>query len=309
MKRFRTAALSALLALAAIPLAQAQTKLSLGYTALGEVANAYLAKEQGIFAKYGLDVEMKLIALNSTIPAALLSDSIQIGTATPTVLLQAIDSGLPLQAFAGISRVSHAQSTLGLVQREGLEVKTAKDFAGKKVGVPGLNALVHVMIRNWLIENGQDPAGVTFVEVPFPNHFDIIKSGGVDILGTAEPMLSRIIGAKAGSLAVDLSKTVPETEQTMVYSLTSDYAAKNPKVIQAFRAAVTEASALVKSNPDLARKAIAVYVKLPPEIIAKIPLPESDAALAPKQMAFWEQVMRKQKMLQSPVDAQKIVLP
>ena len=72
-----------------------------GYTAVTDFASVFVAAEEGYFKKRGLDVELKFIPLNSTIPAALQSDSLQIGGPTPSVFLQAVDGGLDLVLVAG----------------------------------------------------------------------------------------------------------------------------------------------------------------------------------------------------------------
>ena len=54
--------------------AQAQTKIHVGCTATSDCASAMIAVDEGIFKKYGLDVQMTPIAINSNIPAAILSD-------------------------------------------------------------------------------------------------------------------------------------------------------------------------------------------------------------------------------------------
>src|SRR4030088_542847 len=65
--------------------AQAQTKIQLGCTATSDCASAMVGVDEGIFKRHGLDVEMVLIGINSNIPAAILSNSIQIGGANTTV--------------------------------------------------------------------------------------------------------------------------------------------------------------------------------------------------------------------------------
>ena len=74
--------------------AAAQTKIQIGCTATSDCASAMIAVDEGIFRKHGLDVEMTPIGINSNIPAAVLSDSIQIGGPTSTVFLQSVDGGL-----------------------------------------------------------------------------------------------------------------------------------------------------------------------------------------------------------------------
>src|SRR5258705_6545780 len=80
---------------AALPArAQSNTRIVFGYTAVADFASVFVAAEEGYFKKRHLDVELKFIPLNSTIPAALQSDSLQIGGPTPARLLQAVLGGL-----------------------------------------------------------------------------------------------------------------------------------------------------------------------------------------------------------------------
>ena len=79
----------------------AQTKITIGCTATSDCASAMVAVDEGIFARHGLDAKMILIGINSNIPAAIISDSIQIGGPTATVFLQAVDGGHDLIAIEG----------------------------------------------------------------------------------------------------------------------------------------------------------------------------------------------------------------
>src|SRR4030088_3807736 len=99
MTKFLVAAVVA--AILAIGPAQSQTKIQIGCTATSDCASAMVAVDEGIFKKHGLDAEMVLIGINSNIPAAILSNSIQIGGPTSTVFLQAADGGLDLGAIGG----------------------------------------------------------------------------------------------------------------------------------------------------------------------------------------------------------------
>ena len=78
-------------------------KIKIACTATSDCASAMIATYDGIFAKHGLDAEMTLIGINTNIPPAIVSDSIQIGGPTSTVFLQAVDGGLDLVAIAGAS--------------------------------------------------------------------------------------------------------------------------------------------------------------------------------------------------------------
>src|SRR5260370_15954395 len=144
---------------------------------------------------------MVLIGINSNIPAAILSNSIQVGGPTSTVFLQAADGGLDLVAVAGASIMnSTSNANIAAFVRNGITIKEPKDFVGKKVGAPGLGAFLHVLFVKWLVEKGVDPKSVNFVEVTFSTMADIIKSRGADSELTAEPFITRMANAGRGTV-------------------------------------------------------------------------------------------------------------
>ena len=134
-----------------------QTKIIVGYTATMDVAPLFVAVEKGYFQKRGIEVTPQLMTVNSVIPPALVSDSIQIGMPTATTFLQAVDNGLDLTVVSGLNFTRKNDINFGIVVRNGANITKAQDFVGKKVGVPGLNAFLHVMFREWLRANGVDP--------------------------------------------------------------------------------------------------------------------------------------------------------
>src|SRR5712692_10423227 len=134
-------AASGLAAILAAGPGHAQTKIQIGCTATSDCASAMVAVDEGIFKKHGLDAEMTPIGINSNIPAAILSNSIQIGGPTSTVVLQAVDGGLDLVAVAGASVMNPTSNgNITAFVRNGITIKEPKDFVGKKVGAPGLGA-------------------------------------------------------------------------------------------------------------------------------------------------------------------------
>ncbi|MGH7003627.1 MAG: ABC transporter substrate-binding protein, partial [Alphaproteobacteria bacterium] len=67
--------------------ATAQTKILIGYTGANTFVPSFVAKDKGFFAKNGLDVTLTRIPVGSTIPGALLANSLQVGTLTAPVFL------------------------------------------------------------------------------------------------------------------------------------------------------------------------------------------------------------------------------
>lgn len=286
----------------------ADAKVTVGCTATTDCASAAIAIEDGIFKKNGLDVQLILIGLNSNIPAALLSNSIQIGGPTPSVFLQAVDGGLDLVAVSGAT--STADSTAeaaGVVVPKGSSIKTAKDFIGKKVGAPGIGAFLQVLFVKWLMDNGVDPKQVNFVEVTFPTMNDVLKSGAVDAVVSADPIMSRIISSGTGTAAAYFLKSLPEKRPQILYSASRDWADANPDAVAAFRKSIAEASAVVNGQPDKAKAAISRFTKISLDVLSSMKVAVADPNLTPEELGWWVDVMDKQGMLQSKPDVAKLI--
>jgi NitT/TauT family transport system substrate-binding protein len=310
MKRLIAAiAAAALLALAGGAAAQTPTKIKVGYTNTAAFAGLFIAKEEGLFAKRGLDVDLVLIALNSTIPAALQGDSIQIGGPTPSVLLQAVEGGLDVVTIAGCSVNDASQKEGGgVVARTGVDIKAAKDFEGKRVGVPGLGAYMHVLFRRWLVDKGADDKKVNFVEVPFAQGSDILKAGNVDALLTGDPFYSRIVQSKTGYLVSPYLSEMPDNLFSVYFASTRAWSEKNGAAIKAFREALAEGNEFLQKNPARAREIVGKTMKLPPDVVASIALPKLKIDVPASDVKYWIETLADQGVTKTRPDATKLVV-
>ena len=312
MKR-RTALIGLVAASSAIALparGQAATRIVFGYTAVTDFASVFVAVDEGFFRKRNLDVEPKFIPLNSTIPAALQADSLQVGGPTPSVFLQAVDGGLDLVVLAGGGVTSKTMTGFGLVARAGSGIRSAQDCIGKKIGVPGLGAFLHVTFRAWLKQSGVDYRKVSFVEASFPQHADLLRGGSIDAVVSADPFMSRIIDSNAGYVASYYSTFLAEGNHTIYHAAKRDWALKNSAAAKAFREAVHEGAAFMQQpkNSDKVRASIGKYIKLPPEVLAKVQISPPGPVVNEKQIAYWVELMKEQEMLKTPIDVTKLVV-
>jgi len=304
-----SAALGSVLAALALTSAARAEKIQIGCTATSDCASAMVAVDEGLFKKHGLDAEMVLIGINSNIPAAILSNSIQIGGPTSTVFLQAADGGLDLVAISGASIMNKTSNdAIAAFVRNGITINGPQDFKGKKVGAPGIGAFLQVLFVKWLVENGVDPKSVNFVEVTFPTMADTIKSGGVDVVLTAEPFVTRMTNANLGTVGARYAAELARSEPIIFYAAAREWAEKNPETAKKFRAAIAEAAPIVNSDREKASAAIARFTKQPLELV-KLTTPNyAEPVLKPEQLSWWIDVMAAQKMLQSKLDLKKLVL-
>ncbi len=289
--------------------ASAQTSIKIGCSPTPDCVNAMIAIEEGIFKKNGIDAEMVVVAINSNIPAALLSDSIQFGGPTPTVFLQSIDGGLDLAGVGSAAVMTKAASdSFALMVKPDSNLRTAKDLAGKRVAVPGFNALLHVYLRHWLALNGVDPKSVNFIEGSFPAMGDLLKAGTVDAIISGQPFMGRVVEAKTGVIMANFLADIPDGSSLILYAANRRWAEANPKIVAAFRASIAEGAKIANSDPEKVRAAAGRFLKMPPAVAATIVPGRYDPGLDARQIGWWLDVMSKQSMLQTKIDPEKTLL-
>jgi NitT/TauT family transport system substrate-binding protein len=285
--------------------AHAQKTIKMLYTAVNGFASAYVAQDEGFFHKHGFDVEFSLTQSAGNHPAALVSDSVQIAGPTMTTLLQANDAGLDLVVFAG-GAVYPLDGDI-LVARVGSDIKKTTDLKGKRIGVPGIGALLHVMLVRNLKLNGVDPNTVKFVEVAFPQAADALKSGTIDAYPAVAPFSARIVQSGAGYEVVDWLKETPDGTLTIIYAATRKWATANRDVIEGFKAGMAEANVFVKSHHDAEVKAVAHYTKLPEKIIDPLAAPNLIVDVTPAQIKFWIDISKEQGLIKGNPDPASII--
>jgi NitT/TauT family transport system substrate-binding protein len=309
MKRYLAIAILGMLAVVFAGPAKAQKKITFGHQQVFDLAPILLAQEKGFFAKHGLEVVLKPIPLNSQNPAALEAGEVDIAMPTASVLLQAVNGGLDIVAIAGYTETVKTDSNFGIVVRPESNIKTSGDFVGKKVGVPGLNAFLHVMFREWLRMKGVDWKKVEFVETQFPQMESILKSGSVDAVIAIQPFMARIINTKAGKLLSYYIRDMPAGMSITVFASKKAWADNNQDTIKAFRAGFDEGSAYAHAHPDEARAIVAKFLKLPPTAVAAVSIPKFDSKLSGSKLAPWVSIMKSQDMLDGDLSLKKIIVP
>ena len=289
--------------------ARADTTIRVGQTPAASLVASYIAQEQGFFTRRGLTVELQPIVLNSNIPAGIVAGSTDIGGTTTTVLLQAVDSGIDLVTVSGTNVTFKESKNSAIIARNEAGIAAPADFVGKKIGVPGLGALAHVSLRNWLMQHGVDYNKVNYVELSFPQQRDALQSGLVDAVVTVEPTYSRILAAGIGKDVGHAFDSLPPGTQTILYATTREWATAHRDAVRAFHEANEEGTRYALDHLDEARAAIAKYMKLPPDAANAVEMPRLSATVTVADLAVIADIMKQQGMLHAPIDAAKLLFP
>lgn len=279
-------------------------KVAIGYPPATDFLAVYVAKEKGFFAKHNIDATPTKLPVVTNIPSAVVSGSIQIGMTTVPVLLQAVDGGLDFVLIAGAAHHTKASPFISLMARKDVKIEKPADIAGKKVGVPGINSVIDVVLRKWLINNKVPVDQVKIIEAPLPQLPDLLKGGTLDLVAIVDPMRTRIISGDIGYIAAEYVGEVDPDVLISAWMTTGDWAKKNPQVIKDFRAAIDEGLAFVKSNPDEAKEIEKKYLGFNSP---RFPTFENKAK--PDDLKVFISIGKELGLYRTALDPAKLVLP
>jgi bicarbonate transport system substrate-binding protein len=234
----------------------------LGYLPIVEAAPLIVAKEKGLFAKYGMpDVE---ISKQANWGSA--RDNVKIGSAgggidggqwqmpMPYLISEGIitdNTKVPMYVLAQLNTQGNGIAIANKHMGKGLSLKIGEQVAffdklkseGSKFKAaytfPKANQ--EFWIRYWLAGNGVDPdQEVELLTVPTAQTVADMKRGAMDAFSTGDPWPYRIVADKIGfisALTAEIWKNHPEEYLAM----RKDWVDKHPKATKAILKAVMEA--------------------------------------------------------------------
>ncbi len=312
MRRIAPKILAVIVATTIASPALAATKLTFLHNASTAFVGLYVANDQGILKKHGLEIEFSLAQSGAVMPPALLAGSAQIGAPTSTVLVQAHEQGIDLVAIAGTSVYPTPAGQEGVIARTGSGIKKAADLVGHKVGLPSLGGIFEVLMRNWVDKAGADEKKVRWLEVQIRQMGDALKANLADAVVPVEPFYSRIIQSGAGYDIGDFQAAVPAGTIPVLYATTRQWATQHADIVKAIRASLEEANVYIANPANAAsvRASIAKYTKLPPQAAATLTIPANlEVTVKPQGLQFWVDAMRRQGLIEHNIDPASLIAP
>ena len=270
-------------ATAAPPAAQSLTSIHATYSNLvATELPVWLAQDQGIFAKHGLDVDLRLADSGAGMPA-LLSGEVQI-----------IDIAVPqvLSAAAGGAQVVDLAENSPLqpyVLQVAPDITSAADLKGKKVGISSPGSASDIATRVVLRKLGMDPdTDVAIVAVGSASARVAAMQNGAIQAALAIPPDTLLLADKGFGTLFDLAQQkVPTGNATQ--TTTRAYLDAHRDVVQAWIDADVEAIAVAKRDRATAVAVLKKYLKseddramqvaydfVVQQVIPQLPYPRAD---------------------------------
>lgn len=225
--------------------------------AFSQVAAAFsplpLAQEQGLFKKYGLDVEVAQLPKPSDIQA-LLSGDVQV-TVDGSAGIDAIAGGANL-VYVAVPLPTYTQ---GLYGQPGLQ--KVSDLIGATVGATSQGGSSDYALRTLLTREGVDPAQVNVTYL----RDDAAILAGVQTGALQAAILTppNTLRARESGLS-EIVNTVPLQLRTVNNAIIvhRDYVQQHEDVVLNFLKAYMEAIKEVKTNPEAGKAIISQFARL-----------------------------------------------
>lgn len=257
--------------------------VTVGVVQVAPSAGVQLGIDEGIFAEHGLELTVQPAAGGAALLPAVTTGSVQFAIGNPLTVLVAAAQGLELKIISNFSDVADTEDapTTGLVVRDDADIQSWADLEGKAVATNLLNNIGDLMIKAAVEKDGGNPDAVSFTEIAFPDQPAQLEQGHLVAGLLPEPFLNQAIATDGISFLGNPYSYVMPAMPTMVAFTSAEYAEQNPEIVDAFRAAIDESTALAMADEQLYRAAIVAFTGIPAEVVAEFNLDNLTAELDP----------------------------
>lgn len=234
----------------------AQSPVRINWTAVtGAQSGMFMAKQEGLFKKHGLDVELIHIPSSSRGIQAILAGEIAFSFMDGSNFAQANLKGANLVLVAGATN----RQVFSLMARA--EFKRIADLKGKKIGITRIGSSTHTSALYALGSAGlktNDYQLLPLLEVP--NIFTALSAGQIDAGVMSPPTNAR--AKKAGFIELmNVAKEGPEFVSVAI-GTSRAYIKANEDVVRRVVRAYAEGVQIFKNNKPAALRMIANQLKV-----------------------------------------------
>jgi NitT/TauT family transport system substrate-binding protein len=225
--------------------------ITIAFAAIPHTSLVQLAVAEGFFAREGLAVTLQPYEFGKQALSAMTMGKADLATCAEGPLVFA---ALHADRIAVLATIANSTKTTAVVARKASGITTAKDLAGKRVGLlQGTNA--EFFLDTLLVRNEVDRRTVRIVETKLQEMPAALQRGEVDAIATWIPGLKKLqneLGDKVISLYAE-----DVYWETFNIASRSGFAQRRPEAAKKLLRALLRAEALMRDVPEEARRAVA----------------------------------------------------
>jgi NitT/TauT family transport system substrate-binding protein len=240
-------------------LAASPSRLRVAYSSISaNTLPLWIALDQGLFAKHGIEVEAVYISGEPMLSQALIGGDIAAAQQGAVGAIRSNLAGQDVVIFFG------AMNTFvySLVTRPA--IRRVEDLRGKKVGIGGGFGGPPAFATQWVLarfglQPNRDVALLVIRGGGQPERLAALQAGTIDAILLSAP--ATLIARKAGMrILVDLASLQAEYPQT-VFTTTRGFIKKQPQAAVGITKALVEGIAIAKTRKDKASQTLSKWLK------------------------------------------------
>jgi ABC-type nitrate/sulfonate/bicarbonate transport system substrate-binding protein len=219
----------------------------------------YLAVDDGLFAKEGLQVDLLTFRGGADLIKAVVAGSADVGVVSLAEVLSGIDAGQPLRVFYGGFNVP-AFDWYAVPS-----IHSLADAKGKRVGVTQYGSSTDFLTRFALAKNGLDPAkDVQIVQGgDSPTRMAAMQAGQIDVNIFAAP--DSFVAADRGFNRILRQKDLAPDYPYHVFSAMAPFIAAHPRTLEALLRGFVRGLREAKADKPHAIASIVKRIKMDPK--------------------------------------------
>lgn len=232
----------------------------------------YAAIENGTFLKYGIRAKLQIFANGAAVSKALQSGTVQATSSANTTVTTTSAGGTDVVYYApilGDATIPYDDKSVALVAsaKSGITADDPSSFVGKKIG-DFVGGTGDDYLRTYLAKKGVDLGKVKIINLALGNQLVALQQGEVDAISTAEPYGTQIV-QQLGAQARLISRGGGYVAYGVGLTSQRSYVQSHPDVIEKLTAAIADADAWTRKNPDAAAEIATDFVSGLPVTVAQ----------------------------------------
>lgn len=270
------------------------------------LSEPYFGQTSGAFARAGLNVDVSTFASGGAILQACAGGALDIGLADVIQITNAINAGVPFAIFAASALYTSSAPTTALVVSKDGPIRSAKDFEGQSIALNSLHSLPEISTREWLRQNGADPAQTKFVEMTGSGMIESVVRGAIAGAVPGEPHLSvdkdrlRLLGKPYDVVA----KTFPLT----FFYARRDWLGANADALNRLRKAIYETARWADVHHDETAVVVEKTAKMEPAVVNGMTRARYATALEPRMLQPIIDIATAYKAVRQPIPAEGLIV-
>jgi NitT/TauT family transport system substrate-binding protein len=309
------AALAAAAVLAApAPHASAQVpaplqEIRVGAAASDQATALLYGDSAGLFRKAGLQITIEKMRSGAEIASGVVGGALDIGASQVVSLIEGHARGVAFTMIAPTTYYSADKRDSGLIVPAASPIKLPRDLAGKTVGIVSLQDIFTLSLLAWLTQNGVDPKGVHFLEVPPSAAAAAMDQGRLDAAVVFQPVMSQDIGSGNFRIAGYPLDAMGKRSEVSAYFAMPGWIASHRDAVDRFTHVLYDASVYVGRHERETAPLLAAFSGVDPQIVENMPRPGRALYLDPNELQNFVDAAAKFNFIAKPFPIAELISP